>query len=106
MEMQVYIVNLGKYNEGESVVAWFHPTIDMEEVKEKIGLNEQYEKYAIHDYEVSFEISEYMPLSEVNRLCAWVEEIEGTSLFEELNEIQQNWFSNVEEVIENQEGLV
>lgn len=106
MEMQVYIVNLGRYNEGESVGAWFHPPIEMEEVKEKIGLNEQYEEYAIHDSELPFEIDEYTPLSEVNRLCALVEEIEGTPLFEELNEIQHAWFSSVEEVIENQEDLI
>lgn len=106
MEMQVYIVNLGKYNEGESVGAWFHPPIEMEEVKEKIGLNEQYEEYAIHDYELPFEINEYMPLSEINRLYALVEEIEGTPLFEELNEIQHIWFSSVEEVIENKENLI
>ncbi|EIE5877911.1 antirestriction protein ArdA [Listeria monocytogenes] len=106
MEMQIYIVNLGRYNEGESVGAWFHPPIEMEEVKEKIGLNEQYEEYAIHDYELPFEVNEYMPLSEVNRLCALVEEIEGTPLFEELNEIQHTWFSSVEEVIENQDDLI
>ena len=35
-DMQVYIANLGKYNEGELVGAWF-TFIDFEEVKEKIG---------------------------------------------------------------------
>ena len=38
-DMQVYIANLGKYNEGELVGAWFTFPIDFEEVKEKIGLN-------------------------------------------------------------------
>ena len=28
---------------------WFTFPIDEEDVKEKIGLNEQYEEYAIHD---------------------------------------------------------
>ena len=37
-DMQVYIANLGKYNEGELVGAWFTFPIDFEEVKEKIGL--------------------------------------------------------------------
>ena len=47
--MAVYIANLGKYNEGYLVGAWFTFPIDEEDVKEKIGLNEQYEEYAIHD---------------------------------------------------------
>ena len=55
-EMRVYIANLGKYNEGELVGAWFEPPIDMDEVRERIGLNDQYEEYAIHDYELPFEI--------------------------------------------------
>ena len=46
-DMAVYITNLGKYNEGYLVGAWFTFPIDEEDVKEKIGLNEQYEEYAI-----------------------------------------------------------
>ena len=48
-DMAVYIANLGKYNEGYLVGARFTFPIDEEDVKEKIGLNEQYEEYAIHD---------------------------------------------------------
>ena len=43
-DMAVYIANLGKYNEGYLVGAWFTFPIDEEDVKEKIGLNEQYEE--------------------------------------------------------------
>ena len=50
--MRIYIANLGKYNEGELVGAWFTPPVDFEEVKERIGLNDEYEEYAIHDYEL------------------------------------------------------
>lgn len=46
-DMQVYIANLGKYNEGELVGAWFTFPIDFEEVKEKIGLNDEYEESQI-----------------------------------------------------------
>ena len=46
-EMRIYIANLGKYNEGELVGAWFTPPVDFEEVKERIGLNDEYEEYAI-----------------------------------------------------------
>lgn len=75
MEMQVYIANLGKYNECELVGAWFTPPIDFE----RIGLNGEYEEYAIHDYELPFEVGEYTPISEINRLCEMVLELEGTS---------------------------
>lgn len=48
-EMKVYIANLGKYNEGELVGDWFIPPIDWDDLKEHIGLNSEYEEYAIHD---------------------------------------------------------
>ena len=48
--MKVYVANLGRYNEGELVGAWFTPPIDEEEMAERIGLNEDYEEYAIHDF--------------------------------------------------------
>ena len=42
-DMAVYIANLGKYNEGYLVGAWFTFPIDEEDVKEKIGfLNSKY----------------------------------------------------------------
>ncbi len=39
-DMQVYIANLGKYNEGEIGRCVVYLSIDFEEVKEKIGLND------------------------------------------------------------------
>lgn len=49
MEMQVYIANIGKYNEGKLVGAWFTPPVDYKDIKEKIRLNGEYEEYAIHE---------------------------------------------------------
>lgn len=89
MEMQVYISNLGKYNEGELVGAWFTPPIDPEDVKEKIGLNSEYEEYAIHDYELPFDINEYISIEDINRLCALAEELSGSPIESEMKEIQQ-----------------
>ena len=106
MEMQVYIANLGKYNEGELVGAWFRPPIDMEDVAEKIGLNGEYEEYAVHDYELPFEIGEYTPISEINRLCAMVEELEGFPIYNELSEIQNMWFNSLGELLEHQEDII
>lgn len=106
MDMQVYIANLGKYNEGELVGAWFTPPIDIEDVKERIGLNGEYEEYAIHDYELPFEIDEYTPISEINRLCAMVQELEGSPIYHELSEIQSYWFDSLEELLEHQEDII
>ena len=67
-DMAVYIANLGKYNEGYLVGAWFTFPIDEEDVKEKIGLNEQYEEYAIHDTDnFPIAIGEYVSIEELNR---------------------------------------
>ena len=64
-DMAVYIANLGKYNEGYLVGAWFTFPIDEEDVKEKIGLNEQYEEYAIHDTDnFPIAIGEYVSIEE------------------------------------------
>ena len=35
--MRIYIANLGKYNEGELVGAWFTPPVDYDEMAERIG---------------------------------------------------------------------
>ena len=106
MEMQVYIANLGKYNEGELVGAWFTPPINYEEMQERIGLNGEYEEYAIHDYELPFEVDEYTPISEINRLCEMVMELEGSPIYDELKDIQGMWFSSLEELLENADDIL
>ena len=69
-DMAVYIANLGKYNEGYLVGAWFTFPIDEEDVKEKIGLNEQYEEYAIHDTDnFPIAIGEYVSIEELNEIA-------------------------------------
>lgn len=94
-DMQVYIANLGKYNEGELVGAWFTFPIDFEEVKEKIGLNDEYEEYAIHDYELPFTVDEYTSIGELNRLWEMVSEL-PEELQSELSALLTH-FSSIEE---------
>lgn len=48
-DMAVFIENLGVYVEGGSTGAWFHFPLNEEEIAERIGLNGNYEEYAIHD---------------------------------------------------------
>ncbi|OFI46043.1 antirestriction protein ArdA [Floricoccus penangensis] len=105
-EMRIYVANLGKYNEGELVGAWFTPPIDYEEMEEKIGLNDEYEEYAIHDYELPFDIDEYTPISEINRLCEMIMELDGSPIYDELKEIQNMWFSSLEELLEYKDDII
>ena len=52
--LKIYLSNLGKYNEGDLVGEWVTLPIgkkELEEVKERIGINEQYEEFFISDYE-------------------------------------------------------
>lgn len=104
--MQVYIANLGKYNEGELVGAWFQPPIDEEAVAERIGLNDEYEEFAIHDYELPFDIDEYESIDRINELCEAIKELEGSPIYEELKEIQSLWFSSIEELLEHVEDII
>lgn len=104
-EMKVYIANLGKYNEGELVGAWFTPPINIEDVKEKIGLNNEYEEYAIHDYELPFTIGEFTSIEEINHICELVEELEGSPIYDSLDEIKSTWFSSIEDLVEHRDDI-
>lgn len=105
-EMKVYIANLGKYNEGELVGAWFSFPIDEEEVQEKIGLNAEYEEYAIHDYELPFLINDYASIDRLNHLYEKLQEIEGTPIYDELTEIQRSWFSDIDDLVEHSDDII
>ncbi len=102
-EMQVYIANLGKYVEGELVGAWFRPPIDYDEMAERIGLDDNYEEYAIHDYELPFEIGEYTSIEEINRLCELVEDLPD-EIQEALSDLVGH-FGSLEELCENQDRI-
>lgn len=105
-EMHVYIANLGKYNEGELVGAWFSFPVDFEEVKEKIGLDAEYEEYAIHDYELPFLIDEYESIDRLNDLYELIQEIENEPIYDELNEIIEYWFNDIEDLLDHKDDII
>lgn len=75
-DMAVYIANLGKYNEGELVGAWFRFPLNEEEIAERIGLNAEYEEYAVHDTDnFPMEVSEYTSIEELNRMYDTINEL-------------------------------
>ena len=91
-DMAVYIANLGRYNEGYLVGAWFTFPIDEEDVKEKIGLNEQYEEYAIHDTDnFPIEIGEYISIEELNEMYELIEELPDYSVWTNLSATTERW---------------
>lgn len=103
-DMAVYIANLGKYNEGYLVGAWFTFPIDEEDVKEKIGLNEQCEEYAIHDTDnFPIEIGEYVSIEELNEMYEMIEELPDY-IVECLDEFIGH-YGTLEEVMEHKDNI-
>ena len=78
--LNIYLTNLGKYNEGMLVGEWLElPATDeeIEAVKTRIGINEQYEEWFITDYETDVDgltVGEYDNLDELNELAEVIEE--------------------------------
>lgn len=74
MEFKIYVANLGKYNEGEMVGEWINlPATEeeMEELLDRIGINEEYEEIFIPTYENEFNyiVNEYDNLDELNDIA-------------------------------------
>ena len=74
MDFKIFVSNLGKYNEGEMVGEWINlPATEgeMEELLDRIGINEEYEEIFIPDYENEFnyKVNEYANLDELNDIA-------------------------------------
>lgn len=80
--LRIYLTNLGKYNEGELLGEWVELPVSEEEldaVKERIGINEQYEEWSITDYETDIEgveVGEYSNIEELNELAEQLEDFD------------------------------
>ncbi len=103
IELNVYLANLRKYNKGELVGSWFSLPINTDEVGKK-RLSGEYEKYAIHDYELPVDVSEYILLTELNRMAELLEEL-PENIYNNLDVIISEWFSTVDEVHENMDNI-
>ena len=82
-----FITNLGKYNEGYLIGEWITFPIsedDLEEVLERIGINEQYEEYFItdydNDYDIDFNFSEYESIDHINEVIEAIENLDFSEL--------------------------
>lgn len=79
--MRIYIANLGKYNEGILQGGWIELPVDeltlREFLRDTVGINAEYEEFAIHDYECSYmEIGEYENLDKLNEIAEMVEDLD------------------------------
>ena len=77
--MEIYLTNLGKYNEGYLVGEWVHLPVsddDLRAVFDRIGINEEYEEFFITDYENSpIRIDEYDSIEQLNVLAEKIESL-------------------------------
>ena len=106
--LNVFVTNLGKYNEGELCGEWLNlPATDdeIEELMERIGIGEKYEEIFITDYESDFNIkvNEYDNIEALNEMA---EEIENLNEWElETLEALLTYFDDVEEALEKIEDV-
>ncbi len=104
--LKVFITNLGKYNEGELIGEWVSLPVDeneLEEVLERIGINEEYEEYFITDYETEFDglkVDEYSNIEELNELAEQLERLDEYDL-EKVGAIVEAYGADLKEAIEN-----
>lgn len=104
-DMRVYIANLGKYNEGYLIGDWFSFLIDEEDVAERIGLNERYEEYAIHDTDnFPIEIGEYISIQELNEMYEMICELPDF-ITDSLDEFVSN-YGSLEELYDHKDDMI
>ena len=106
----IYLTNLGKYVEGCLIGQWVQlpiPEDKLNEVLERIGINEEYEEYFITDSEAeipNLEINQYASLGELNQLAAKLDELteyDSKKLSAILEWEAQTSVSGIIEIIEN-----
>ena len=76
--MQIYIADLDAYNSGYLKGEWIELPTDNENINDVIlrqSKNGQSD-FAIHDYELPFEISEYTDPIKVNEICETIEDLD------------------------------
>lgn len=80
--INIFITNLGKYNEGELIGKWVELPIDddaLEDVLKEIGINEEYEEYFITDSETNIaglEIGEYDSIENLNDIAEQITDLD------------------------------
>lgn len=108
--LNVYIANLGKYNEGYLVGKWVElPCDDIEEELKSIGVEDgtEYEEHAIHDYETDLpiKVSEYSSISALNELAQKLEDMEEDEMNKVLAYMEIHGEEYFDEALENVDDM-
>ena len=83
-ELQAYVTNLGRYNDGELIGMWVTFPVDNQELQkifDEIELNDEYEEYFITDYDgylpkgMHEALGEYISISTLNKYGLMLEKI-------------------------------
>ena len=103
-EVNIFLTNLGKYNEGELVGEWVKlPVDDFQPILDRIGINDEYEEWFITDYEAPFEINEYDNIEELNDIAREIQDFDSIQL-EVLDAYKDNGYDMrdaIDKVIDN-----
>lgn len=108
--LNIFITNLGKYNEGELVGEWVKLPVSEEEfeaVFERIGINEEYEEHFITDYETDItglKVGEYDSIEDLNELAETLEDLDEYE--REIVEAMISEGYNLEEALEKKDDCM
>ncbi|NFN03481.1 antirestriction protein ArdA [Clostridium botulinum] len=109
VDVNVFVTNLGKYNEGELVGKWLSLPFTDDELKEcfnEIGLdNKNYEEYFITDFESSLDhvwsISEYDNLNTINEIVLDLEMLRDYQIDIVKAALECGFENNIKDAIKN-----
>lgn len=105
-DWKVYIVNLGSYNAGSPIGAWFSLPLNIDELIEKLQLHDGHVEYAIHDYEAPIAIDEYENLSHLNQMYEAYQSIEDPLIKKSVSALLSEWFDDVIDLADHQDDLL
>lgn len=109
VDVNVFVTNLGKYNEGELIGKWLSLPFTDDELKEcfnEIGLdNKNYEEYFITDFESSLDhvwsISEYDNLNTINEIVLDLEMLRDYQIDIVKTALECGFENNIKDAIKN-----
>ncbi len=104
--INIYLTNLGKYNEGYLIGEWIELPIDEEELQDcldRIGINEEYEEYFITDYETDLPISigEYENISSLNEMAETLLDLSEYEANKYKAILEAGFWSNHNDIMDN-----
>lgn len=103
--INIFITNLGKYNEGYLIGEWITLPIDPEELQEafkRILINEEYEEYFITDYETDLpiDIGEYDNVFRLNELAEQLSELSKHEILKYKAILEAGFWSKNDDIID------